>query len=438
MAWACVLGAAFLYLVGDLVVPTMALDGVVYAGIARHLSEGLGSFWFPPHFEAAASAFHDHPPLGVWLQSLWFELWGDAFWVESLYCAALFLLLAWLVGVVHREMSGDRSVWWPLLLLLLMPVTTRVIKNNLLEMLVTLAALAAVWAAWRGRRQIGWDVAVGGLCVAGFLIKGPAAVFPLIAPAVFALVLERSLTRAAVRSVVCGLAFVLPLAALLSYPPALESLRAYVDVQLVATFMGERAPEHGRLYQLGQLTLQLAAAGVVALVLSLVRRARPPVSREAIAVFVIALAGSLPLLLSPRQYRTYLFPALPLFALALTLVVHAPAVTRWRRALPLVCAGLLLAVAVRTAMLYGQPGDDRTLFADAGRIAAIAEAREVTTVGFCEPTFQLRLYLWRYHSLRSSWGAAPAERLWICEASADAEQLAELTDGQVLWWRPLD
>ena len=151
----------------------MALDGVVYAGIARHLAEGHGTFWFPPHFEAAAAAFHDHPPLGIWLQSLWFRVWGDAFWVESLYCAGLLLLLAWLMARVYRALSGNQAGWWPLLLLLLMPVSARVLRSNLLDVLLVLTALGVVWCAWRAQRQPAWDVP-GASCVSlVFLLRGP-------------------------------------------------------------------------------------------------------------------------------------------------------------------------------------------------------------------------------------------------------------------------
>ncbi|NKB98221.1 MAG: hypothetical protein GKR90_06970 [Pseudomonadales bacterium] len=66
--------AGLLYLAGSLPLLTMSLDGVIYAGIARDLASGLGSFWTLPYFDAQVASFRDHPPLGLWFLSLWFEV----------------------------------------------------------------------------------------------------------------------------------------------------------------------------------------------------------------------------------------------------------------------------------------------------------------------------------------------------------------------------
>ncbi len=76
-----VMALFLLYIATDLAQVSQALDGVVYADIARNLSIGEGTFWAPVFFDASGGAFRDHPPLGLWLMSIWFALWGDAFWV---------------------------------------------------------------------------------------------------------------------------------------------------------------------------------------------------------------------------------------------------------------------------------------------------------------------------------------------------------------------
>ncbi len=436
LAFACVAGATLLYLAADLASRTMGLDGVVYAGIARHLSEGLGSFWFPPHFDASALAFHDHPPLGVWLQSQWFALFGSAFWVERLYCVALLLVLLLLVAKVYRS-AGGTGAWWPLLFLLPIPVVTRAIKDNLLETLVAIVALAAVWMAWQGRNRGGWhrcwDVGVGFLCLAGALTKGPAAVFPLVAPGVVALVVDRSLSQALIRSLTAGFAFLLPFVLLLTYPPVLESLSRYLDVQLLASLVGERPADHDRIYLLGQMAVQLGVLLLVLLAAMAFNPGRIRFSRESLTLFVIGLAGMLPLLISPRQYRHYLMPAMPLFALAASLLITPPALTRARRLLPWLAAVLVVAVLARGIWWFGAPGKDRDLLADAAKIASVAELRGAESVSFCQTADQLRLYLWRYHSIRSSRQQTPG--LHVCATAEGAEKTAELSEARVLWWR---
>ena len=51
----------------------MFVDGVTYAAIARNLAEGRGTFWSPHYTATLYSIFHEHPPLGLWLESLWFR-----------------------------------------------------------------------------------------------------------------------------------------------------------------------------------------------------------------------------------------------------------------------------------------------------------------------------------------------------------------------------
>lgn len=141
----------FLTVISDLVTLGMAPDGTAYAGIARGLAAGEGSFWFPPSF-VAGSSFHDHPPLGLYLQSLLFSLLGDHFWVENLYSA---LMLLFSVGVIHqicRDLNvGDRS-WYAALVFLIFPIVAFVYTNNFLEITMTTFTLLALWCAVRAMR----------------------------------------------------------------------------------------------------------------------------------------------------------------------------------------------------------------------------------------------------------------------------------------------
>ena len=55
----------------------MFFDGITFASIARNLAEGRGRFWEPSYTATIYPAFYEHPPLGFWLQSLWFRALGD-------------------------------------------------------------------------------------------------------------------------------------------------------------------------------------------------------------------------------------------------------------------------------------------------------------------------------------------------------------------------
>ncbi|MEP7308651.1 MAG: glycosyltransferase family 39 protein [Acidobacteriota bacterium] len=85
----------------------MFVDGVTYASIARNLAQGRGSFWSPAYTATLYPQFHEHPPLGFWLQSLWFRVFGDHLFVERLYALMVGLATAALIAAIYRQLHAD-------------------------------------------------------------------------------------------------------------------------------------------------------------------------------------------------------------------------------------------------------------------------------------------------------------------------------------------
>src|SRR5262249_7008974 len=94
-----IVGAAF---VPRLAHRGMFLDGITYASISRNLAEGRGRFWEPFYTATIYPTFHEHPPLVFFLQSLWFRAFGDRWFVERLYCAAVGIATAALIAATWR------------------------------------------------------------------------------------------------------------------------------------------------------------------------------------------------------------------------------------------------------------------------------------------------------------------------------------------------
>ena len=431
---AALLAGAWLYLAAALATLSIGLDGAVYAGIARLLAAGEGSFWYLPYFDAALASFHDHPPLGIWLQGQWFALWGNAFWVENLWCAMLTLCVIGLTASLWHTVDDAHTVWWPVLILLLMPVATRALKNNTLESLVTILALAAVWLAWLGRSR-GWaNLLVGAVCFAAALVKGPAAVFPLAAPGVLALIVERSLAKACKHSAL-ALSVFTALALALWASPAAESIARYLEGQVFASLSGERLIDHGRLYQLGQLSVQLGIAAGLTL-MAWMSTSSISLRREAFAMMAIGLCGSLPLLISPRQYSHYLLPSLPFFAIGFALLVR-PRLPAWPRAVIWSMATLLMTLGTaRFIWHFGSLGQDADELQSTLRVAEFATRTGSETAYYCSPLPVQQAYLLRHHGVRSQ--VADHEDWIVCAAdSALSGWRAQeaLPDGLAIWQR---
>ncbi len=418
----CVMALAWLYLAADLVQISQGLDGTLYAALAKFLAAGQGNFWALPHFEANQAGFYDHPPLGIWLQGIWFALWGDAFWVEKAYSGLLLLLMCVLIVRLWRLASPQSEAWWPLMLFLCMPVVTLATKNNVLESLVTVIALAAAWLSWHAYQRVWLAVVVGLLTLAAVLVKGPAALFMLVIPACFAWFLHRDGGRALWLTGCTSATFCIAGLGLLQFPAAAETLGLYFSNQVVASLSGVRIIEHGRGWQVGRLAYNL---GVVSLLLGLAywrtRRLQP--SPVVWSMLLIGLCASLPLLISPRQYQHYLLPSLPFFALAAARWVGAPrlrlrARTLWWAVIVCVTLG-----GLRAFLYFGDDGDHRRVLADVRQIGEFAQMATpaARAVRFCDESLRRRVYLARHFGVRSHVSDAADELYTVCTSPPAAQ-----------------
>ncbi len=188
-----------------LTIPRMAqigmfLDGVIYAAIARNLSEGIGTFWFPS-YTSTLPVFHDHPPLAFGLQGAAFAIVGDHVAVERVYSILMGGLVALLMVLIWRSTVRDSTYdWLPVVFWLLPAGVTWSVANNMLEttqtVFTTLAVLAFVRSLESARASYGW-ASVAGLSVLGaVLTKGPVGLFPLAAPVILALVMRHHTVQA--------------------------------------------------------------------------------------------------------------------------------------------------------------------------------------------------------------------------------------------------
>lgn len=433
---ALVLALLALYLIPDLVTRGLALDGLVYASIAKQLAQGTGGFWALPHYDGSPGVFLEHPPLGIWLLAQWMRLVGDGFWAEKAYAGLCTLGCFGLTGLLWREMCGRGSVWWPWLLLAVMPVATYTLKNNYLESTLVLAALLAVWASWRlirtadsTRTMAGWSVLLAGGVFAGLLIKGPVGLYPLAAPLLFAVFAPppgRSPGSPAaalfglVRSLPALLLLGACLALLLAHVDARQALDAWWQQQVMASIAADRPVVHGRLYQLGNLARNLLPPALLT-ALVLWRWGRWPAQGRAWAMLSLGAAAALPLLLSSRQFKHYLLPALPLFALGLGLLAQPAGRWRIRPVLVWALAGLVLAgVLLRGYWQFGAVGDDQDEQALAASVAdALPAGAAPRWCAALSDEYAARAYLMRDHGVASSAGPAPlaaAGEVWVlCE-----------------------
>jgi 4-amino-4-deoxy-L-arabinose transferase-like glycosyltransferase len=170
----------------------MFSDGIWYASAARNMAEGVGSFWHPHYMDGIDDNFMLHFPLGIWMQSLAFRIFGDSTLVEFFWGASAGLMIVLLICVLWRRLGGIKSdlpgAWWPAVLFALTPMVSWVVANNLLESTMTVFVMLGAIAAYqavvvKGRwRILLWISLSGGFLSLALLTKGLPGVFPLALP----------------------------------------------------------------------------------------------------------------------------------------------------------------------------------------------------------------------------------------------------------------
>lgn len=341
--WATIFLTFFL---SELIEKSMYVDGVWYAAIARNLSFGKGSFWFPQFSETIFFAFHEHPPLMFWLQSCFFDFFGNHWLTERAFCLVQYCATSILIVCFWRRFLKHRprlkQMWViPLLFWQVNLASYYFLPANLLENSLVIFDLIAIWFLFRfvEHQQNYFQLFIAAcFLVLSALTKGLTGLFPLAFLGIYWLVF-RSQSIAKVfyqTSLLIILSIMIFGMFIWSQPMALESLLNYWDVQVLASLKGTRRLyffRENRFYILGQMGLILIPMLLVVLLnLGIIRFWKKKELKiysfiksyegKLIQVFfLLGLSASLPIIISPRQALPYLLPSLPFFCLAFGVVV---------------------------------------------------------------------------------------------------------------------
>lgn len=398
-----------LFACNNLLTRGMFMDGLIYTSVADNMAHGIGSFWHPVYTATQFPDFYEHPPLMMWLLSLWFRLFGTGMMAAKAYSVAVLLLTAALMVGVWKRLGFKTSLGWlPLLMLTLIPDVALAAHNNYLESTMTLFVLASVWLVLRGE-GVGWHLLAGVMLAAAFLTKGPTGLFPLALPALLWLFGERKgFGQAAAGTLAMAAGLAAPMALLwLCVPDAQEFLRKYFENQVIG---GSQVMVTSRTYIVKTLFSHTAVVLVVALaavLFGILRKSAPwrPTRdswRRFGLLFALALCGTLPMMVSTKQRAFYLLTVFPFVALAVAALLeplarHMEKLLQ-RPAMTVATIAVLVAAVIANALHYGKPGRDKAMLADMDVIApALQEGETVTITPDLASNNSLHGYWYFYH-----------------------------------------
>lgn len=404
-----VVGLFGLFACNNLLTRGMFMDGLIYTSVAANMAEGVGSFWHPVYTATQFPQFYEHPPLMMWLLSLWMRLFGTSMMAAKGYSVAVVLLTAALTVGVWKQLGFKTSLGWlSLLALTLIPDVALAAHNNYLESTMTLFVLAAVWLVLRGK-GVGWHLLAGVMLAAAFLTKGPTGLFPLALPALLWLFgTRKGFGQAAVGTLAMAAGLATPLTLLwFCVPDAQEFLRKYFENQVIG---GSQVLVTSRTYIVKTLFSHTAVVLVVALaavLFGILRKSAPwrPTRdswRRFGLVFALALCGTLPMMVSTKQRAFYLLTVFPFVALAVAALFEPLArhmeKQLQRPAMTVATVAVLMAAVITNALHYGKPGRDKAMLHDMDVMAAeVHDGELVALAPELASNYSLHGYWYFYH-----------------------------------------
>ena len=413
----------------------MFVDGLLYSSISRNLAEGRGSWWLP-YFSIAywiegipRDYYYENPPLLFWIQSVFFRVFGDHWWVEKLYASVLLVLNCFLITriwkTVFKSMNKESSLQWlPVLFFYLIPIVFWGSAYNLIDSQLLTFCLLATWVILLGlinpvQKTLNYTLAVLFIFI-GMLTKGPVAFYPVALPFFYFMVFDRTRWwRGMIHSLILFSSVLVLFTLLLCLnPAALNFFKEYWNQRLSFAIMGGRTEgvRHGlgRLYVVWIVLREnsiLISLALVAILLSIVKRipifASRPENKWALVFLCLGLAGTIPLMLSTRQAGMYLIPSLVMFAMAAALfqyeLVKQLLLNISAQAAKLISGFMILgliSIVIYSATIFGKPARDEDLLEDIHAIEAIVPKTNTIALADVEVCSSSKnIYLQRYLKL---------------------------------------
>lgn len=384
-------------------------DGVVYAAISWNMAHGIGSLW-QPHY---VSPFYEHPPLAFYLESLFFRLFGDHFWIEKFYSGLMALLSIFAIIKIWKLTIPTNSItrfyaWIPCLLWLMIGDNLDAYKNNLLENTLICFAIWATFLLLQNLVTQRWRllslVGAALLITAALITKGPQCLFVVATIGLYWLVFRRiSWWRASIDTALLVGFIGVFLVLILCYQPAYLDLHQYWLQQFWATVSGARSGGYTgwqRLYVLWLLFQYLLPLLILIPLLIFIRARQLRTAfgklfinhiknRWFIFYSILGLMASLPVMISSRLQEPYILQSFPFFILAAAQVL-TPIIISWVTELKLesrlyrrflLISVLLLAIAVFNVIWsYGKIARDKELLSDVITLEHVIPRNSVVSI----------------------------------------------------------
>lgn len=399
----------------------MFMDGMIYATVAKKLADGTGSLWNLELYNPQIDSYRDQPPLGIWIQSLFFLLLGNSIYTERIFSFLTLIVNAFLImklwKVIYRSSeTSNRMTWLPVVFWIIMPVCFWSFSNNMMENTLSIFILLSVIFIFKNfqTKKAAWLILSGVFLFLAVMTKGVQALFPACFPFVLFLVFKQgnwysALIKCMVLLLIPAFLFLL----IFQIPEARIYFMEYFSKRLIYTFTASEFQGESRIHLLKKLSEALIFPIILAIILQIGLRVKTKLLPQAKKIFIafsfLALSGTIPLMVTKEQRRFYLVPALPFYAIAIASLVERKSVNSFnsviagdksKKVLHSISVLMLISVVTYSAYSFGKPGRDAELILEVKEIGKhVPKESTVKVDDKLGERYGLRLYLERYYDI---------------------------------------
>jgi len=310
----------------------MFMDGLYYAAISRNLADGLGSFWYLHHTDFSHPIFHEHPPLAIGLQSVFFYFFGDSIYIERLYSLFTFIFTGIIIHLIWGKVSKKELKnlsWIPLLFWIMIPLNSWACSNNILENTMNIFVSLSVLLSLKSLKSSTLkNIFLSGVFLSlAFLSKGFVGLFPLsIFFWHFIVFKEMKIKEMFSRTSYLFFFTIIPFILFyFFYPSAIQSIHQYINQQVLRSLNHIQTVDN-RFYIIRRLMLDLApplAACLIIFYFSFRKKFKVYLSEKKWILFFLLLgaSGVLPIMVSMKQSSFYILTTFPFFSIAFSVLV---------------------------------------------------------------------------------------------------------------------
>lgn len=233
-------GIFFILICPNFLTEGMFMDGLMYSAISKNLANGIGTFWNPYLSETLFPEFHEHPPLAFGIQSIFYNLFGESFYVEKIYSVLTFLIVGVFMVLIWKELKKSiATAWIPLFLWIISCLVLWGATNNILENTMAVFIILSVFIYMKSLKSHHYLFCFlsGCMLFLAFLTKGFTGLYPLSFPFFYWLFIRKNKFKNCILDTfIMFLGLTIPALILFSsHETAYMSIVKYINKQVISS-----------------------------------------------------------------------------------------------------------------------------------------------------------------------------------------------------------